>query len=155
LENWIKNFIWSGDIDQRKLVTVSWKKVYRPFAQGGLGIRSLISLNEATNLKLCWELLQSHEQWEILMKSRVLRGRNCINHHIFSSLWSSVKSEFHVVMENSCFILGDGTSLNFWTDCWCGEQTIAQAFQIPENVLQNFDSKVSDYIQGNKWQLPS
>ncbi|KAK2416760.1 hypothetical protein QL285_039127 [Trifolium repens] len=27
LEKWIKNFIWSGDINQRKLVTVAWKKV--------------------------------------------------------------------------------------------------------------------------------
>jgi hypothetical protein len=27
LEKWIKNFIWSGDIKQRKLVTVAWKKV--------------------------------------------------------------------------------------------------------------------------------
>jgi ribonuclease HI len=154
LERWIKNFIWSGDIDQRKLVTVSWKKVCRPYSQGGLGIRSLISLNEATNLKLCWDMLQSKEQWAVLLRSRAIRNRSGITYHIFSSLWSSVKSELQVVMNNSNFIIGNGTSLNFWTDCWCGDQSIAQILQIPDNGLQNFNTKVSDYIFHNQWNLP-
>jgi hypothetical protein len=59
LEKWIKNFIWSGDISQRKLVTVAWKKICKPFSDGGLGLRSLVTLNDATNLKLCWDLFNS------------------------------------------------------------------------------------------------
>jgi hypothetical protein len=53
IEAWIRNFIWSGSIDQRKLVTVAWKKICSPFEEGGLGLRSLKVLNAATNLKLC------------------------------------------------------------------------------------------------------
>nr|ABD32264.2 RNA-directed DNA polymerase, putative [Medicago truncatula] len=56
LEKSIKNFIWSGDTSKRKLVTVAWKKLCRPFDQGGLRIRSLIQLNSASNLKLCWNI---------------------------------------------------------------------------------------------------
>lgn len=52
LEKSIRNFIWSGSIDKRKLVTVAWKKICKPTAQGGLGIRSLQKLNQAANLKL-------------------------------------------------------------------------------------------------------
>jgi hypothetical protein len=63
LENWSRNFIWSGDVNKRKLVTVSWKKVCTPYAEGGLGLRSLIKLNEASNLKLCWDLLHSEASW--------------------------------------------------------------------------------------------
>jgi hypothetical protein len=59
VEKSIRNFIWSGDIEKRKLVTVSWDKVCRPHAQGGLNLRSLIKLNLASNLKLCWSLLHS------------------------------------------------------------------------------------------------
>jgi len=51
-EKWIKNFIWSGDINKRKMVTFAWKKVCVDYDEGGLGIRSLIKLNEATNLKM-------------------------------------------------------------------------------------------------------
>ncbi|RHN47676.1 hypothetical protein MtrunA17_Chr7g0255541 [Medicago truncatula] len=82
MEKWIKNFIWSGDISKRKLVTVAWKKVCVGFDEGGLGIRSLICLNQASNLKLCWEMFQ---QWADLLRSRVLRGSTCIPYHIFSS----------------------------------------------------------------------
>jgi hypothetical protein len=82
LERWIKKFIWSGDISQRKLVTVAWKKVCRPYDQGGLGIRSVIVLNESTNLKLCWDMFTSNEHWAILLRSRVIRGVGCISHHI-------------------------------------------------------------------------
>jgi hypothetical protein len=59
VEKCIRNFIWSGDIEKRKLVTVSWDKVCRPHAQGGLNLRSLIKLNLSSNLKLCWSLLHS------------------------------------------------------------------------------------------------
>jgi hypothetical protein len=45
MEVWIKNFIWSGDINKRKLVTVAWKKVCVDTEEGGLGLRSLICLN--------------------------------------------------------------------------------------------------------------
>jgi len=55
----IRNFIWSGDIEKRKLITVSWKKVCKTEKKGGLGVTSLVSLNEAANLKLCWELISS------------------------------------------------------------------------------------------------
>jgi len=53
MERWIKNFIWSGDINQRKLITVAWKKVCVDYEEGGLGTKSLICLNEASNLKMC------------------------------------------------------------------------------------------------------
>lgn len=64
IESWTRNFIWSGDITKRKLVTVSWKKTCKPLTEGGLGIRSLTLLNESTNLKLCWDMLNSQEDWQ-------------------------------------------------------------------------------------------
>jgi hypothetical protein len=53
LEWWIRNFLWSGDVNQKKLVIVAWHKVCTPFIEGGLGIRSLSKVNEAASLKLC------------------------------------------------------------------------------------------------------
>jgi hypothetical protein len=41
LEKWMRNFIWSVDVTQRKLVTVAWHIVCSSFSEGGLGIRSL------------------------------------------------------------------------------------------------------------------
>jgi hypothetical protein len=81
LEMCFRNFIWSGDITKRKLVTVSWAKVCKLLAE-----RGLVKLNEASNLKLCWDLFHSSEHWAILLRSRVQRKHKVINHHIFSSL---------------------------------------------------------------------
>lgn len=61
IEKCIRNFIWSADIEKRKMVTVAWHKVCKPYVEGGLGIRSLIALNSASNLKLCWDLHNSDE----------------------------------------------------------------------------------------------
>jgi hypothetical protein len=49
VEKFVWNFIWSGDVDKRKLVIISWKKVCRPYSQEGLS-----NLNKASNLKLRW-----------------------------------------------------------------------------------------------------
>jgi hypothetical protein len=120
LEKCIRNFIWSGDSTKRKLVVVSWKKMCRPYDEGGLGIRSLVKLNEASNLKMCWNLANSDENWAIALRSKTIREGKIINLHIFSSLWSSVKSEYPSILENSLSLIGDGKHTNFWTDRWGG-----------------------------------
>jgi hypothetical protein len=113
LEKCIKNFIWSGDIEKRKLVTTSWKKMCRPLSQGGLNLRYLISLNKASNLKLCWSLLNSDASWALLLRDIVFRKRRVIHHHVFSSLWSSIKDEYDVILDNSVWLLGNGRDINF------------------------------------------
>ncbi|XP_024636247.1 uncharacterized protein [Medicago truncatula] len=153
LEKYIKNFIWSGDTSKRKLVTVSWKNICKPYDEGGLGIRSLIKLNEASNLKLCWNLANSDMQWARILRSRTVRGSNIINHHIFSSLWSSVKQEFSIIRENSKILIGDGENTLFWTDKW-GGPPLCDILQIPPNIHHLLKSRVSDYIQNYQWNIP-
>jgi len=53
LEKNIRHFIWSGEKEKRKLVTVAWHKVCKPLNEGGMGMKSLVNLNAAANLKLC------------------------------------------------------------------------------------------------------
>jgi ribonuclease HI len=154
VERNIRNFIWSGDPEKRKLVTVSWKKICRPLEQGGLNIRSISSLNKASNLKLCWSILTSNCSWAKLLKDRVVRGRKIIQHHIHSSIWSSVKDEFSTILENSFWLLGNGKDINFWNDNWCG-CSLADLFNIPPHISQNLLSTVSDYINNGAWHFPN
>lgn len=92
------------------------EKICKPLEEGGLGIRYLIHLNEAYNLKLCWEMESSDTDWAKLLRSRVLKNDRCISYHIFSSLLSSFKSEYNLVIENSAWQTGDGNNVNFWND---------------------------------------
>ncbi|CAJ2652147.1 unnamed protein product [Trifolium pratense] len=154
IETWTRNFIWSGDINQKKLVTVSWKRVCLPPDEGGLGLRSLISINEATNLKLCWALLNSNEDWAVILRSRVIRGHHAINHHIYSSLWSSIKAELSTIKDNSCWKVGSGQQINLWYDAWCGIP-LAQSLNIQHNVVTWLPQKVSEIILNQQWHIPS
>jgi len=130
VEKWIRNFIWSGDVEKRKLITISWKKICRPLSQGGLSLRSLKDLNTSTNLNFVWRTLFSQEDWALLIKDRVFRNSKPIKHHIYSSLWSSMKEEFKDINNNTFWLLGNGNKINFWNDCWCGAP-LSQALQIP------------------------
>jgi hypothetical protein len=154
IETWSRNFIWSGNISQKKLVTVSWKKICVPMDEGGLGLRSLISINEAANLMLCWEFLNTDEDWAHILRSRVLRGQKANNHHIFSSLWSSIKSEMTIIKENSCWKVGTGDSINLWNDAWCGVP-LAQSLHIHQSVINGLPQQVSDIILNQQWHIPS
>jgi len=119
LEQAIRNFIWSGNIDKRKLVTVAWKKICKSVEQERLGIRSWKKLNQVVNLKLCWDLFHKKEEWSELIPSRIMRNRKVISHRMSSSIWSSIKSEYNVMMEHSSWLLGDGSKIHFWSDSWC------------------------------------
>jgi len=116
IEKCIRNFIWSGDIEKIKMVTVTWHKVCKPYDEGGLRIRSLAAQSSVSNLKLCWELHNSDEPWARILRARVLRGNKVIRYHIYSSIWSSIKVEHEEVLLNSSWNIGNGQKLDFWKD---------------------------------------
>jgi ribonuclease HI len=88
-----------------------------------------------------------------LLRDRVLRSRRTINHHIYSSLWSSIKNEFATVRDNSAWLLGDGEDISFWNDSWCG-LPIAEQLNLPEQISQSLVSTVSDFIVDGTWVIP-
>jgi hypothetical protein len=133
---------------------VAWKKVCTPLAEDFLGLRSLLRLNEAANLKLCWDLLLFEEDWAIILKKRVFKNGIVINHHVFSSIWSSVKSEYSIIMNNASWKVGSGLNINLWLDSWCGKP-LFQSLNIQQNDLLWLPSKVSDIIQDQKWLIPN
>jgi len=141
LDKWIINFIWSGDVDKRKLVIVPWNKSCRPVIQGGLGIRSLKSLNEAVNLKLCWDLRNSSQPWAKLLKCRCIRNRKPISYHIYSSIWSSIKNGFDNTNDQIGWLTGNGENVSFWNDNLCGV-TMSTTFNLPNFISQNLQASV-------------
>jgi len=153
LERYMRNFIWSGDLHNKKLVTVAWKTICIPIDEGGLGIRSLSKLNEAANLKLCWDLMHSDNQWAHFLRSRVLRNNTFIGYHIFSSIWSGIKTQAYHVLNNSTWLIGDGHRINFWNHDWCGTPLV-DLFQIPQSLHHNLLSTVNDYIINSQWHVP-
>jgi len=113
---------------------------------GGLGLRSLISLNEASNLKFGWELVTSSQSWAIIIRKRAIKNRKSVNYHIFSSIWSSVKSKYQSILDNSEWILGSG-------DSWCGP-ALSNFLNFPPNNASQLIACVSDFIVNFQWCFP-
>lgn len=72
----IKNFVYMGNIDSKKLVTVSWKTICQPFAIGGLGICSMKRINQAAMLKLCW-FYKLQGLMGLYCKAQIFKGKWC------------------------------------------------------------------------------
>ncbi|XP_058742694.1 uncharacterized protein LOC131615239 [Vicia villosa] len=153
ITSWMRNFIWSGDMEKKKLVTVAWKHCCNRVKEGGLGLRSLADINSASNLLLCWNFVEGKQCWSSLLASRVKRGNNFISYHIKSSIWSSIKDSHKHVMENSKWILGDGSKINFWLDLWLDEP-LASVYKIPEMFHNQLSVMVKDWLVNGSWCIP-
>ncbi|XP_058752490.1 uncharacterized protein LOC131625667 [Vicia villosa] len=95
---WMHNFIWSGNLEQKKVVNVAWKNCCKSLKNGGLGLRSLEGFNEGTKLHLCWQFVKSGKSWTTLLAERVLRNRRAISYHISSTMWTSIKECYQKVL---------------------------------------------------------
>lgn len=145
----IKRFIWSGDLSKSKVIIVSWKNTCTPLAEGGLSLRFLVKMNDAFNLKLAWDLVNSSDSWALLLRKRTLRKGKFIQHHIFSSLWSSLKYELNTDMDNSSRCFGNGESISLWYDNWYGDPFNLEA----DDLNGLIDHKVSEILVNCEWNF--
>jgi len=153
LDTWIKNFIWSGDALSTKVCTVSWKRISRPWAEGGLDLKPTRMINEALILKLSWNLLATDSQWAALMKRRFFINGKPLRHYIKSSVWYGVKIQIDTVLANSLWIVGSGDYISLWNDNWLGVPLV-DLFNVDPFFHPGFTGKVSDIILDGGWNLP-
>lgn len=111
MEKRIRNFIWTGSIATKKLVSISWKKFCRPL-KGGLGIKSLRLLNEAMLAKLA-AIVYSAKEWVIsFMKGHFMLGVN-FPRLVVSSIWSSIRSIYIPYCSFAFWLIGDRIGTSF------------------------------------------
>lgn len=145
LDKCIRNFIWTDNVNKRKLVAVAWSNMCQPTVSGGLGLRSLRSINEAALLKLSWDMLSSNDHWSVLLKSRFMKFNRPLGHYVKSSIWPGVRQFINTTVDGYCWQLGDGKQINFWRDCRL-DSSIADMLHLQDSMLPKLLSSVSDFI---------
>jgi ribonuclease HI len=62
-----------------------------------------------------------------------------------------VKQDYQVILDNTHFIIGDGSRVSFWNDIWCGDQPLALSLNVPD--MHACPLKVSEVIHNHQWHL--
>ncbi|KAH9326353.1 hypothetical protein KI387_006531, partial [Taxus chinensis] len=95
---------------------------------GGLGIRHIADMNVALLAKIGWEVAQGNSHWAQLLRSKYLmqdedfllssppRG---------SAIWNSVTSSLPLLRTGTKWRLGNGRSIDFWSDWWIGDKPLS------------------------------
>ncbi|CAL9030585.1 unnamed protein product, partial [Prunus brigantina] len=70
-----------------------------------------------------------------------------------SSIWLGLKKLLPQILENSQWVIGNGSQVDFWTDNWMGD-SLMHLLGIPPSVALSFHAKVADFINNCRWDLP-
>lgn len=132
---------------------MAWSMVCKPREEGGLSVRDPSRINQASLLYLTWKLLNSNEQWAHICRERFLKHGKPKNHYVVSSIWPGMKQHLQMVVERSTWSVGNGKSIQFWSDKWL-DTPIVQRWGVPQSLVPSLHMLVSDCIVAGSWCLP-
>ncbi|XP_042488955.1 uncharacterized protein LOC122069075 [Macadamia integrifolia] len=155
MERWMKNFIWTGEVDTSKPITVKWESVCKPKEEGGLGIRRLRDTNMAMLCKLVWRIKHEKSAANSFLRARFVKKDGSFNRGCRpSSIALGIRKVWKTVEANERWIIGRGDLANFWKDKWWGPRSILEEIQTPDLPPLPCNAKVCDFIRNGEWSLP-
>ncbi|KAK4383529.1 hypothetical protein Sango_2767100 [Sesamum angolense] len=120
LEKKMRQFLWHGSVGSRN-AKVAWAWISKPKEEGGLGIRSLTTTNQALMLKQLWRILQNDGTsiWDWVQRYR-LRNSTIwtFNGALGSWGWKKMLKLRHLFQRGVIYKIGDGSSFSLWQDAW-------------------------------------
>lgn len=159
VERLCRDFIWGSTLEARKNHLISWDKICSPKENGGLGFRTLHTVNAAYLMKLGWGILTNRNALWV----RVLCYKyGCGNLTVpimtcgsrVSHLWRGICQYWPMVDQGILWIIKNGTGVRFWQDQWV--PGIGPLGDIATVHLSEHDIRqsVSDYAtqEGWNWQ---
>ncbi|XP_026442379.1 uncharacterized protein LOC113341880 [Papaver somniferum] len=141
----IRNFLWSGDSNLSRYFVVGYDKICIPVKEGGLGLCSLKTMNQALLMKLWWNIKSSGKNWARFLESKfTCRDGRIKVAGVKSSILPGIRWVHNDVVRNNKCIIGDRRSTSLFFDVWYGVTTL-------DDVLGRYDldrgACVSDIIQ--------
>ena len=134
LESIQMNFLWGPSEGSFKFPLVACKNVCLLVEMGGLGIRSVVSFNQALLGKWLWRY--GHEDthlWQGVISTKYGEGQGgwcskmCRRTHR-CGLWRSINEGWESFSKHLSFVVGEGTRIRFWLDRWIGDDTLKNLY---------------------------
>lgn len=146
----LAHFWWSNG-DRKGLHWYAWKRVCTPKREGGLGFKDLELFNQALLGKQVWRILQNPH----CLMARILKACYfpdcCIleagSRRKASHGWKSILYGKELIKSGMRYVIGDGTSINTWTDPWIPVHPPRPPRALSETELS---SRVSNLLLANR-----
>ncbi|KAL6555875.1 hypothetical protein OROHE_007149 [Orobanche hederae] len=151
-----RDFLWSSDINQKRLHLVGWNKTTKPKVEGGLGIRDARTTNEALLAKMVWRILCDEKTvWSKLVQNKYLKSANIFQHLSKpgdSPTWNGIILCATLLKPFFRWKIGNGVKTSFWYDNWLGSKALCET--VPFISEPDRSLKICDLIdQTGKWNL--
>ncbi|XP_057786898.1 uncharacterized protein LOC131004240 [Salvia miltiorrhiza] len=153
LDRKCRNFVWTGNIDQRPSCSVSWGRTCSPRPEGGLGIRSFTLMNQSFLMKLTWKTIKGDDWAHKILRSRYLTGFSYAKQNIAnSSIWLGMKDEINELVNDTYACIDRGDCVYFWKDDWQGYKLVDR-LRIPTYMHKFLNFSVHDYFHDGVWHF--
>ena len=157
IQSVVTRFWWDDNEEKKKMAWVSWERISKPKASGGLGIRDFQKFNDALLAKIGWRLLENPES----LLGKTLFGKYCPENNILEASppsvmshgWRSVLVGRDLLLKKIGWAVGDGKSINIWRDPWLSMSTQLRPMGPPNE--QHAAMVVADLMLpgGRHWDL--
>ncbi|PWA34615.1 RNA-directed DNA polymerase, eukaryota, Reverse transcriptase zinc-binding domain protein [Artemisia annua] len=139
LESMRNQFFLGGESGEKKMSWVTWKKCLVSKKMGGLGIGSIFALNIGLLFKWLWRFLRnSSDLWIKVIKDLYGEYGGIFNdsmQRLSLSPWSGILSSVKSLKDKGIDLLslcirklGNGISIRFWDEIWCGNSPLKNLF---------------------------
>ncbi|KAL0292609.1 UNVERIFIED_CONTAM: hypothetical protein Scaly_2581600 [Sesamum calycinum] len=159
LERKMRTFLWQGPSGEGQ-AKVAWDQICKPKAEGGLGLRSLIIMNQALILKQLWRILQNDGSsiWVDWIQQNRLRRSTIwtFNRSTGSWCWKKLLKLRPILHRGVHYKVGDGSSFSLWQDPWHDRGPLCLSF--PRGIEVTglpLSSTLSSVLQRNQWCWPA
>ena len=153
LDSLARSFVWGSGQH-----LVSWDKICKPKAAGGLGIRVSRDMNKALLAKVGWHLLHDTKSlWAKVLRSKYGVGDIhdtdwMVGSSSSSSTWKSVVMGIRkVVLVGHSWVTGNGRNIRFWTDSWIAGQPLMT--EVIAGLPEGYEDITVRDMWGGRWRF--
>jgi hypothetical protein len=153
IEKLQREFLWQGAGEEFKFHLVNWNQICAPVRYGGLGVRSLLTFNQALLGKWLWRFgVERDALWRRVIAEKfgsVGGGWSTQQAHgsYGMSLWKYISKgwdQFYKFLE---FEVGDGSRIRFWSDVWCGGSPLKELFPELYRITRDKEAMVAKHLR--------
>ncbi|XP_056848924.1 uncharacterized protein LOC108820216 [Raphanus sativus] len=158
IQSVLTRFWWDSAPDKKKMTWVAWDQMATPKCVGGLGFKHLESFNDSLLAKLGWRIMNNPDA----LLSRVLKGKYFADCSLLESTpkqaashgWAGIMAGKEVLKKGLGFLIGNGASINGWSDPWLSTSRPLSLIGPPTEANQHL--MVQDLLlpESNEWNLP-